>query len=293
MPRPARVIGVFKIVDQSASIIIELLHHRAVKWIVLPFFGPSIFVRFSDFHSQLALVFTQQRFAVHHDRRVHQPRGEIEEEWFVLIFPHKRHGILGRLIKGKAILIQTVRIFGIAGSKPSQTIRHTVLHATAVAGVVEALILWLRIAVMTHRHMPLSAVSSRVAICFERFGDRHRFHWHADAIPGGHDRPTVTMGMGRLATRNVRHLRTGGMISAQNRSTRRRTGRSGRIGLPKEHPLFRQRIEIRRFHRRRCVDVIALHILPTEIIGEQQNNIRLFRTLGGGRSQRHGQYTKD
>lgn len=45
------------------------------------------------------------------------------------------------------------------------------------------------------------------------------------------------------------------------------THRRRRISLPEHHPLLRERIEVGGLHRRWLVDVITLHILPSDIIG--------------------------
>ena len=156
---------------------------------------------------------------MHHDWRVHQPRGEIKEEWFALILPHKRHGIFGRLIERKTVFIQTIWIIRVTGGKSSQTILHAALYATAMTCVVEALILRLRIAVVTHGNVPLATVPSGIAIGFECLCNRHGFRWQTSTIPRRQDRPPVTMRMGWFAARNMRHLRTSWMIPTKDRST--------------------------------------------------------------------------
>ena len=55
--------------------------------------------------------------------------------------------------------------------------------------------------------------------------------------------------------------------------------RSWGVGLPEHHPPLGEGIHVWRLHRGRLVDVVTFDILPAEIIGEEQDDVGLVRTI--------------
>ena len=259
MARPARVIGVLEVAEQPSAISVKLLDHRAVERVGLPFLFPIVSMRFGQFDPQLIAIFVQQLFAASHHRRMHQPGGEIEEERLILVALKKRHRILRGLVEREAVVVQTIRVLRIAGGEAGQAVLQTGVGAAAVARVVKALILRLRItAMVAHRHMPLSAVAGGVAVRFQRLGNRNCFAGHPRRVPRRHHVPAgFVMRARRIASGDVRHLRARRMIAAQNRGARRRTGRCRRVRLPKLDPFFCKRINMRGLIWARRIDIVA------------------------------------
>ena len=69
------------------------------------------------------------------------------------------------------------------------------------------------------------------------------------------------------------------MSRTYNRAATGATGRRWRIRLPEHDALFRKGINIGRCHRTGLVDVVALHILPAKIVGQNKNDVGLFQPL--------------
>ena len=70
-----------------------------------------------------------------------------------------------------------------------------------------------------------------------------------------------------------------GVFSGKDRDPRRSTGRSRRIPLPKLNALTGEMIDVRGIEGTRRIDIVAAHILPTEIVGENENDIRFRRSI--------------
>ena len=86
---------------------------------------------------------------------------------------------------------------------------------------------------------------------------------------------------GRIAADNVGLLCAGRMVPAHDGTARGRAGGCGGVGLPELDAFFRKSIEMGRLHGGRFVDVVAFHILPAEIVRQNENDIGLRRALGG------------
>ena len=54
---------------------------------------------------------------------------------------------------------------------------------------------------------------------------------------------------------------------------------AGGVGLPELDAFFRKSIQMRRLHRRGVVDVVAFHILPAEVVRQNEDDIGLRRAL--------------
>ena len=278
MSRPARILGHIEILKQTADIVVQLLDHRTIKWVGLPLTCPLSRI-FRQFDAEFLNILLQQRFASRMDRRMHQPSRIIEEERLIRVLRDELHGVFTVLMIRETILIQPVRIALLGRSKACHAMwAHPCRGAEVVPCPIKALIFGLRIRIMINRHMPLSAMPGRIAILLQHTRQRQFALWHASAIPRWHHTVQLLVIRSRWPTaHNVRLLRTRRMVATHNRTSRRGTCRRRRIRLPKQHALFGQRIDIRRLHRRGLVDVVAFHILPAKVIGQQQNYIWLRR----------------
>ena len=97
---------------------------------------------------------------------------------------------------------------------------------------------------------------------------------------GHHGVGGEVVGRGRVAADNVGLLRAGGMVPAHDGAARGCAGGSGGVGLPEFDAFLREGIEIRCLHGGWVIDIVAFHILPAEVIGEDEDDIGLRRALG-------------
>ena len=129
--------------------------------------------------------------------------------------------------------------------------------------------------------MPLPGVSGGVAVFAERSRDRLLIRRHAPAEPWlDHSRSGVRHR--RIATGDMGGLGAGGMVAAHDRASTRRATRRGRIRMAEENAALGESVHIRCIRRARRVDVVAFHILPTEVIDEHENDVRSGCRLGRG-----------
>ena len=144
---------------------------------------------------------------------------------------------------------------------------------------VKALVFWLRVGVVVDGHVPLATMARRVTISLKDFCQCNFVFRHATAIPGRHHRPGTSMMRGRRSAANhMSFLSTSWVVATHNGAARRCTGGGGSVGLPKHDPLFGELVQIGCFHGGWFVDVITFYVLPAEVIGEYQNNIRFCWT---------------
>ena len=128
--------------------------------------------------------------------------------------------------------------------------------------------------------MPLSGVPGFVAIFAKRSGDRLLIRRHAPTEPW-RDHFLVRLGPRRIATHNTSGLGAGGMVAAHDRASARRAARSGRIRMAEENAALRKSVHIRCIRRTRRIDVVAFQLLPTEVVGEHENDVRRRCGVGG------------
>ena len=107
------------------------------------------------------------------DRRVHQFCGIKEEKWLVFVFFDKGQCINTELMGGKSVFIETIRIVRLVGCETSHTMGlHSGRRSMDTTRPIEAQILWLRKGTMLRGQMPLTAMSRRIAVTFERLRKR-------------------------------------------------------------------------------------------------------------------------
>ena len=66
-----------------------------------------------------------------------------------------------------------------------------------------------------------------------------------------------------------------GVVATHNRAAARSAARGGGIRVSEEDALLCQGVDVRRLHRARFGDVVTLHILPTEVSGQYEDDIGL------------------
>ena len=85
-----------------------------------------------------------------------------------------------------------------------------------------------------------------------------------------------------MTTRHMQHIGAPRILARENRRSTRRTTRCRRIGIGKTHTIRCQLIDIVRFEDRKwCHRIIALHILPAEVIHQNEQEIWLCRARSG------------
>ena len=94
--------------------------------------------------------------------------------------------------------------------------------------------------------------------------------------------------MGRRAAEHMGLASASWMVPTHNRATRGGASRRGRVALPEQNPPLGQCINVRRIHRGRLVDVIAANVLPSKIVGQNQNDIRRGGSLFSARHRPEG-----
>ena len=133
---------------------------------------------------------------------------------------------------------------------------------------------------MGSRHVPLSGVSGGVAVFAERSGNCLFVGWHAASEPR-RDHFFVGLGLRRLATRDTSGLGAGRMVAAHDRTSARRATRRGGVAVAEENAALGESVHIRSIRRTRRVDVVAFHLLPTEVVDEHENDVRSGCGVGG------------
>ena len=208
-----------------------------------------------------------------------EPGGVVEEERIGFVLPKKGEGIVAVLMKGEAVFIEPESVvFSIRGEAREPVRLGRFGNSPVRAGPIEALVFRLRKGVVIDRHVPFSGVPGGVASLLESFGKGHFARRHAATVPRGyHGVGGEVVGRGRVAADNVGLLRTGRMVPAHDGAARGCAGGSGRVGLPEFDAFLRESIEIRCLHGRWVIDIVALHILPAEVIGEDEDDIGLRR----------------
>jgi len=136
----------------------------------------------------------------------------------------------------------------------------------------------LRVGIVVDGDMPLATVPRAVAVGPKRFRKRCFINAQSSAIPRRHERICGPVRRSWLSAQDMGLLQSRWVLAADHRATARCTSRCWRIGLPKQHASLCQRVNVRRFERRTLVHIIALHVLPAEVVGIHQDNIGLLRT---------------
>ena len=148
---------------------------------------------------------------------------------------------------------------------------------------------------MINCNVPFARMSCCITVGLHRPSQRKGVHWHPTAVPWVNHPRAATPGGRRVAAYHVRFLRTGRMIPAQYGAAGRRASRCRRIGLPEHHTLFGKGIQIRCVVGRRLIDVIALHILPAQVVRQNQYHVgfRPFCCAKSGRRMKSDERQRD
>ncbi len=161
---PTRVVGLLKVVDESADVVVELFDHRAVEGVGLSFAHPLRSWIVGEFDAELLHVFVEQRLAPRMDGRVNEPGGVIEKEGPVVVLAHKGQGILGDLVEGETVFIEVMRVVCLARGEAGHSVRlHGPAGAEFMARPVEADILRLGKGVVVDGDVPFATVARGVA----------------------------------------------------------------------------------------------------------------------------------
>jgi hypothetical protein len=168
---------------------------------------------------------------------MHKPGGIVEKERLGLGLLHKFDRIQGRLVLGKSIGIQLVRIVLCGGGKPGQAVGFHLGTLTEVGlGKVKPLVHRLRVAVVVKRHVPLANMAGYISIFLEGFGDDHFLHLQPATVPWVHDwMGGLIVWGGRVSAHHMGLLQGGCMAPTHHRTTGGGTGGSRGVSLPKEH----------------------------------------------------------
>ena len=276
--------GIFQISNDLPDIVIEHLDHCAIIRILLPLQRPTgRIARVID--SQFLAILFKQGLAPAMDWRVHQPSRVVQKEGLVLVRLHEIECVESHLILGKAIRIQAIRIGLCLGCKTGQAMRsHGPAFPKIMPREIKALVLGLRKCIVIDRHMPFARMTGNVSVGFQRLGNRNVRKGHTTTVPRIHH------GMGGfvvrrrgIATDHMSLLSRRRMPTAHDCAPSRGASRSWRIPLAKKHALFCQGINIRGFHGGRGIDVVALDILPAQVIDQEQNDVGTKSRISKGR----------
>jgi hypothetical protein len=115
---------------------------------------------------------------------MHKPGGIVEKERLGLGLLHKFDRIQGRLVLGKSVGVQLVRIVLCGGGKPGQAVGFHLGTLTQVGlGKIKPLVHWLWVTVVVERHVPLANMTGHISIFIECFRDNHFFYLQPATVP--------------------------------------------------------------------------------------------------------------
>ena len=282
MARVARVVSGFEECDELADIVVERFHHSAEEGVFLTLIRRPRFA-VGRIDAELLAVFVEECLAAGLDRCVNEPSRIVEEERLVLVRLHEIQRALGDGVGGEALGIESEGIAGLVGGEALEAI-HADLDSSGagplMGGEIKPLVQRARERIMTACHVPLSGVPGFVAIFAKRSGDRLLIRRHAPAEPRC-DHSLLRVPPRRIATGDMGGLGAGGMVAAHDGASARCATRSGRIRMAEENATLGESVHIRSIRRARRVDVVAFQLLPTEVVGEHENDVRSGCGVGG------------
>ena len=127
--------------------------------------------------------------------------------------------------------------------------------------------------------MPFAGVACRIALLLECISQREFIVRHAAAVPGRHHRMGgFVVWPWWITSHHMSLLSSRRMHTTHDGTPRRCTGRCRGVGLPEHHASLCKCVNVWRLRRRRFINVVTLDILPAEIVGQDQDDIRLGGT---------------
>ena len=159
------------------------------------------------------------------------------------------------------------------------------LHCPAftkiMPGKIKPLIFRLRKSIMIDSHVPFPGVTSCVAIRFQSLRNRNFRKLHSSAIPRIHKGMySLIIRSRRISSHHMGLLSNRRMLTGHDRNTGRGTCGSWRISLSKKNSTLSKGINIGSLHGRRFINVITPHILPPQVICQNDHHIGSLGAIG-------------
>ena len=220
---------------------IERFHHGTVIRISLPLQEPAFRI-FWVVHPQFLTVFSQEFLTSWLQRRMNQPTGIIKEKRWILIFTEKSKSFLGHMVPRESVLIQSVRVFPLLGSKTIQSIGHSILNPPGLwvtgimTGKIKSLVAWLWKGIMLDRNVPLPYMASSISIQLQSLGNGNFFCIHTSTAPGSNKWILGMKSRERFPWCNRGTHSTCGMLPTHDRTSTRATNWRRRVTVTKKYP---------------------------------------------------------
>ena len=261
-------------VEDAADIVIEVFDHRGVGGVVLHLpHGAAVVVEELGASpggklGRFGFVFFQQGgFGL--QRVVDGVVREVNEERLFAILLDEADRLAGETV-GEVFPLRSIR-------QVREFIRAEIGWWRALSATAQVEVEALMLGPMLGRfaEMPFSEESGFVAAGLQSLGEGdfiERQEWL-------NRRPLELLVRFVLAARQpVRDAQARGVFAGQDARARRRANRRGGVGIGKAHAFLRQAVKIGRFVKSASV---ATDVRPAEIIGEDENNVRLPRRGSG------------
>jgi len=295
MPWPSWVICFLQVLEELADIMIEHFDHGTVKRVGLAFAQPVLLRVFGQFDTELLHILVEEGFAAVMNGSVDEPGGVVEEEGAVFVSADKFQCVVAVLMKGETIFVESEGVIGFSSGETGHPVRlHWYGGSTGMTSPVEADILRLGKGVVVDGDVPLPGMPRGVATCFEGTGQGVGVLRHPATEPWGHHGPAAKVMRGGWGTTDdMGFLCPGWMDAAHDGTTGGSTRRGGRVRLPELDPFPGQGVNVRGLHGAGVVNVVAFDVLPAEIIGQDEDDVGLFRSGFGNEGCQRSQHEQN